>query len=132
MVYKLTVEGYGVYALLASLAGFYSLIDLGIGQGVTKFVAEYNARDDYYAANQAINSALWVQVIAGTVVSAGLIIFAKPIVEFLHVPPDLRSDSLVGLYVSAAGFFFMTIAGTLSAVLMGLQRYDYQCRWSRR
>src|SRR5438094_9823521 len=61
LVRKLGTEGYGVYALLTSLVGYFSLMDLGLGQGVTKFVAQYVAQDDAEAVASSIGSALSVQ-----------------------------------------------------------------------
>ena len=40
-VWKLTLEGYGIYILLTSLVGFYNLLDFGLGQGIIKFIAQY-------------------------------------------------------------------------------------------
>lgn len=124
IVYKLTIEGYGIYALLTSLIGYYSLMDLGIGQGITKFVAEYQAKGDQEGISQAINGALLVQVATGLVASILLIVFAEPILHLLRVSPQFWEDATLGLYISAVGFFFMMIASTLSSALMGLQRYD--------
>ena len=45
-VYKLSIEGYGVYALLTGLIGCYGLLELGLGQGVIKFVSEYRSLGD--------------------------------------------------------------------------------------
>ena len=124
IVRKLTEEGYGVFALLTGLVGYYSLLDLGLGQGVTKFVAEYKANGDIDGINQAINAAIWIQVIVGLIVSSLLALFASDILSLLHVTPQYWADAKVSLYASAIGFFFTMVAGTLGSALMGLQRYD--------
>jgi O-antigen/teichoic acid export membrane protein len=124
IVYKLTIEGYGIYALLTSLVGYYNLMDLGIGQGVTKFVAEYKAKGNQDSISQVINGALLIQVVTGMIASLLLIVFAAPILHLLRVSPQFWTDATQGLYASSIGFFFMMIAGTMGAVLMGLQRYD--------
>lgn len=124
IVYKLTIEGYGIYALLTSLVGYYNLMDLGIGQGVTKFIAEYKVKGDQESIKQAINGALIVQVITGIFASLLLVLFATPILNLLRISPQFWTDAIISLYACAFGFFFMMIAGTLSAALMGLQRYD--------
>jgi O-antigen/teichoic acid export membrane protein len=124
IVLKLTDEGYGVFALLTGLVGYYSLLDLGLGQGVTKFVAEYKAKGDNDGINQAINAAIWIQLILGLVASTLLVVYADPILTLLRVSPQYWTDAKVSLYAAALGFFFTMIAGTLSSALMGLQRYD--------
>ena len=124
VVRKLTLEGYGIYALLTGLVGYYGLLDLGLGQGVIKFVAEYKAKEDYEGISLSINAALWVQIIMGSIGSAILIVFAEPILRLLGVSTGYWLDAKVSLYASAIGFFLAMITGTLSSVLMGLQRYD--------
>ncbi len=124
LVRKLTEEGYGVFALLTGLVGYYSLVDLGLGQGVTKFVAEYKANGDVDGINQVINAAMWIQFVVGCISSLLLVIFAGPILSLLRVSPLFWSDAMVSLYAAALGFFFTMLAGTLSSALMGLQRYD--------
>src|SRR3989304_2721202 len=124
IVHKLTIEGYGVYALLIGLVGYYGLLDLGLGQGGIKFVSGDKVKEDYESISRSINAALWVQIAAGLVGSGALVIFAESILRLLKVSPALWADAKIGLYVSAIGFFFTMLSGTLSSVLMGLQRYD--------
>jgi len=124
IVHRLTIEGYGVYALLTGLVGYYSLLDLGLGQGVIKYVAEYWAKRDYARISLSINAALWVQICTGLMGSITLITLAEPILILLRISPEYLPDAKAGLYASAAGFFLTMLSVTLSSVLMGLQRYD--------
>ncbi len=124
ILHKLTVEGYGIYTLLLGLVAYYNLLDLGISQGVVKYVAEYEAKRDYAKINVLINIALWIQTCTGLFGSVTLIAFAEPILRLLKVPPSYFSDTKSGLYAIAGGFFFTMLSITLSSVLMGLQRYD--------
>jgi len=124
IVHKLTIEGYGIYALLTGLVGYYGLLDLGLGQGVIKFVAQYKTVGNDEAISRSINAALWVQVVTGLIGSAVLVILAEPILRLFRISSAFWVDAKLGLYLSAIGFFFKMISGTLSSVLMGLQRYD--------
>jgi len=130
LVKKLGIEGYGVYALLTSLVGYFSLMDLGLGQGVTKYVAEYIAQDNREAVVSSIGSALWVQAVLGLAAAAILVLCADPLLHAIGVSPGLWRDAKAGLYAVACGFFFTMLAGTFSSVLMGLQRYDLTSRVS--
>ncbi|MEQ8171647.1 MAG: oligosaccharide flippase family protein, partial [Candidatus Eremiobacterota bacterium] len=124
IVFKLTIEGYGIYALLTSLIGYYNLFDIGLGQGVIKFVAEYKAKQDYNGIYRSINAALWVQLCTGLICSVSLILFSEAIIKLLNISPAYYTDVKIGLYISAAGFFFSFLSGTFTSTLMGLQRYD--------
>jgi len=124
LVHKLTIEGYGIYALLTGLVGYYGLLDLGLGQGVIKFAAHYKAIEDVEGISRSINAALWVQVVTGLIGSAVLVIFTESIITLFKIPSTFLVDAKLCLYMCAIGFLFTMISGTLSSVLMGLQRYD--------
>jgi O-antigen/teichoic acid export membrane protein len=123
-VLKLSVEGYGVYALLTGLLGYYGLLDFGLGQGVTKYVAEFSAAHNDAAVNRSINAALSVQSVVGLIGSVLLILLTEQVLRLLNIPKSLLAASRIGLYVSACGFFFTMIAGTLNAALTGLQLFS--------
>ena len=123
-VHKLTPEGYGIYALISSLIGYYSLLDLGLGQGLIKFVSENLAKKDYPYVYRAINTTLSIQICLGLIGLSILTLFAAPILRLLKVPPIYLFDAKIGLYASAVGFCFMMVSLGLSSILMGLQRYD--------
>ena len=84
LVRKLGIEGYGVYALLTSLVGYFSLMDLGLGQGVTKYVAEYVARGDHEAVAASVGAALWVQCVLGVLAAGVLVLCADPLLHVLE------------------------------------------------
>lgn len=123
IVAKLTSEGYGIYSLLTGLVGYYGLLDFGLGQGVTKYVAQFNASNDRQGMYQSIGAAVSFQAIAGAAGSLLVVLFADPILGLLKIPEALMEASRLGLYMSVAGFFFTMIAGTFSSALMGLQLY---------
>ena len=127
-VARLTTSGYGVYALLVGLVGYYGLLDLGLGQGVVKFVAEFRVRNDAGGINRSINAALWVQILSGALGSTLLILFAGGLIRLLKVPSGLWTDARSGIFAIAGGFFFTMISGTFSSALQGLQRYDLTAR----
>jgi len=123
-VQKLTPEGYGIYALLSSLIGYYSLLDLGLGQGLVKFVSEDLAKKNYPYVYRAINTTLSIQICLGLAGLSILTLFAEPILRLLKVSSIYLFDAKIGLYASAVGFCFMMVSLGLSSTLMGLQRYD--------
>jgi O-antigen/teichoic acid export membrane protein len=124
IVKNLTIEGYGIYILLTSVFGYYGIFDLGLGQGLIKFVSEYQATKDYKRLNSAINSIFWTQFILGALMSILLVLFASEIVAVFHVSPVNYSITVIALKISAIGFFFSMLSATFSSVLIGLQRYD--------
>lgn len=124
LVWKLGIEGYGIYILINSLVGYYGILDLGLGQGLIKFVAEYNAKNEQENISNAINAAIVVQMFMGLIASLLLIIFASSIVDVLKISNAYKTESKYYIYLCSFGFFFTMINGAFSSALMGLQRYD--------
>jgi O-antigen/teichoic acid export membrane protein len=124
IVRKLTVEGFGIYALLTSLTGYYALLDLGLGQSLIRFIPQHKAVNDYGLMSRSINTALCIQILAGGLVSGFLIAFADRILRWLTIPLGSWASAKAGLIACAIGFFFFMLSGTMRSLLMGLQRYD--------
>ena len=108
---KLTLEGYGIYALLTSLVGYYGMLDLGVGQAVTKFVAGHSARGDTEEIGRSINAAIGVQGIAGAAASMLMLLLAEQILTLFGFKAEYRTAARAGLYASSIGFLFTVISG---------------------
>ena len=128
LVRNLGMDGYGIYFLLVNIIGYSVLADLGLGQGVIKFVAEMRARGDAQALNRSVSAALWVQALLGGTGMTLLIIFSRRLLLLLKIPPGDLGAAQTSLYLCAVAFFFTMISGTFMSVLMGLQRYDLTSR----
>lgn len=124
IVHKLTVEGYGIYALLTSLTGYYAFLDLGLGQSLIKFIPQHKAANDYGAISRSINTAVYIQILVGGLASGLLIAFADPILRWLTIPLASWAGAKAGLIACAIGLFFYMLSGAMRSLLMGLQRYD--------
>ena len=124
LVHFLGVELYGIYALLTGLYGYFSLLDLGLGQGIIRYVAHYRGLDQEQGLFQSVNSALLIQVVLGIAGFVALVLFAEDILHALNIGSPHFSESWTALMLSAVGFLVTMILGNFSFVLQGLQRFD--------
>lgn len=124
MIHYLGVEGYGLYALLSGMFGYFGLLDFGLSDGVVKYVAHYTQVRDIESLTRSVNAALVVQLAVGCFAVAFLCLFNKLIVHLLHVPLPLIRSASNSLYVSAVGFLFKMLLNTYNSTLRGLQRFD--------
>jgi len=113
-----------VYILLTSLVGYYGLADLGLGQGIVKFVSENVARGDRRQAARYINVAVFVHFIVGTIMTALFVFFAEGLVVLLRITAAWTDIAVLGIRLCSFGFFFSLLSGTIAAALQGLQRFD--------
>ena len=52
------VEKYGVWAIVSVVTGYFGLLDFGIRDSFTKFIAEFYTKRDYKKLKQIINTGL--------------------------------------------------------------------------
>ncbi len=123
-VHHLGTEAYGLWILTASIVVHFSVLDLGFGGALVKFVAEYRARQDARALNEIASTMFVVFGVLGLVAYAAMVGVAFNLGHVFRITPDQAAVGkwillIVGLNV-AANFPF----SVYGAVMNGFQRYD--------
>jgi O-antigen/teichoic acid export membrane protein len=116
---------FGILALAWVMAGYFVVLDLGLGRATTKFVADALGR----GLEDRIPSTVWtataLQAVVGVVGSAILVAVTPLIVErVLKVPTGLEGEAKAAFYVLALAIPPMLIGGALRGVLEAAQRFD--------
>jgi O-antigen/teichoic acid export membrane protein len=115
---------YGLWALIGSVVGLASLLELGIGGAITKYVAEYRLKGHTETARDLISTALALYLgLAGIIIVAAVL--AAPVVPVLfRIAPD-QQPLAVALVISMGASAAVTIPTyAAAAALQGLHRYD--------
>jgi O-antigen/teichoic acid export membrane protein len=123
-VYYLGQSMWGLWVLTASLNAYFSILDLGYGGAITRFVALYRARRDAAALNEIL-STLGVLFACVGVLAYGLFIaVAMNVGSVFNLTPDqidtARTLLLISGFYVALGFPF----GVFGGVANGFQRFD--------
>jgi O-antigen/teichoic acid export membrane protein len=124
----LGTASYGVWVLAFSFsvsAGYLSIADLGLQQGIVKFVADAEGAGRRDQINSTVNSAVAVLLalsIAAVAVFLGLAMVAPHI---FSVPQSLSSALSVLFIVLGAEAFFGLPALAFIGLLEGLQHYTW-------
>jgi O-antigen/teichoic acid export membrane protein len=124
LVTQLGDDAYGLFVLVTALAGYTTLLDLGVTSSVTRYVAALRAQSDFDGLRRLVATGFVVSLaLCGITVALGVAL-APLVPDAFGVPDDERETArnLVYLAAISAGLVFPT--GTLFAVLRGLQRYD--------
>ena len=123
-VSHLGASAYGLWMLTASITSYFSILDLGYGGALTKFVAQYRARRDPHALNEILNTMFFLFTSFGCLAYAIATVLAVYLDRLFHLPPDQTYAGRVVLLVImlnvAAGLAFSVFGG----VINGFQRYD--------
>ena len=129
MVHRLGYDGYGVLSLVLLVLGYFAFLDLGLGDGVIKYVSHYYALGDTKKVNRIINSILFLFTIIGLLGAVLIVLFTHFFVLMIFkIPPKLQPIAVNCFYISAFGFFLNLIFGVISKIPEALQRFDVSNR----
>jgi len=124
LTHRLPVATYSAWVLILQLAAYVSYLDLGIQTGVSKFVAEFDARGDLEAAGHHASAGLLLMIGGGALGLALTGILAWRVPElFATMPPNLYGDVRASLLLVGSSLAFGLVCAVYSAVFLGLQRY---------
>lgn len=123
-VHHLGQSAYGLWMLMSSLTLYFSVLDLGFGSSVTKFVAQYRARRDARSLNEIVSTIFFIFTAIGCLAYVGFIAVATHTGQIFRLEPDQVETArnltlIIGVYV-AASFPFSVFGG----IINGFQRYD--------
>jgi O-antigen/teichoic acid export membrane protein len=124
LTHRLPVATYSAWVLILQLAAYVSYLDLGIQTGVSKFVAEFDARGDLEAAGHHASAGLFLMIGGGTLGLGLTALLAWRVPKlFSTMPANLYGDVRVGLLLIGSSLAFGLVCAVYSAVFIGLQRY---------
>lgn len=130
IVNKIGEADYGIYLFVTAITGYFGVLNLGIGNSLIKFVAEYHAKDDKEKLNEVINTTFFMFMVIGVIGAAALFIIGTFLLGYLSEvlttldTPDFYPKARAILYILAINFVFSLALASLNGVLSGLQRYD--------
>jgi O-antigen/teichoic acid export membrane protein len=122
-VRELGPSAYGLWMLTASLTTYFSILDLGFGGSMVRFVAHYRARRDARGLNEIASTLFGIFSITGCVSSVVFLLLAFNIAYLVKDPGEQATARslllIIGVYVSLG--FPVSIFG---GIINGFQRYD--------
>jgi len=124
ILHTVGTEPFGLWVLLGSIVAYGSLLDLGIGGAVTKYIAEHRARGESSEARSTIAAALRIYLLLGALAGLVGIALAPVVPRAIGVPADLEGLAQATMAVMSIGLGIAIPCTTGLAVLQGLQRWD--------
>jgi O-antigen/teichoic acid export membrane protein len=115
---------YGLWVLLGSITVHFSILDLGYGGALVKFMAQYRAHRDSRAINEIASTLFVVFSIVGLVAYGVAVIVAFNLGHIFKLTPDQAQTGkwilmIIAIHISL-NFPFSVFGGIIS----GFQRYD--------
>jgi O-antigen/teichoic acid export membrane protein len=121
--------GYGLYALVTAIVGYFAVLDINITAGSVKYVAEFNARHERSSVAETVVFGIAVYALLGLAGALALYLGARYFVgQVFGVPAALVEEGVATLRVAALGFFIGQLQNYLQSVPQALMRYDISGR----
>jgi len=123
-VRHLGTSAYGLWMLTASMTTYFSVLDLGFGGSIVKFVAHYRAKRDVRGLNEIASTLFGIFAVTGAVAYLVFVVLAWNVRHVVNITPDQEPTAralilIIGVYVSL--WFPFSIFG---GIINGFQRYD--------
>ena len=124
LTHHLPVKVYAAWVLIIELGAYVAYFDLGIQTGISKFVAEHDARGDVSQAGRYASAGLALMLLAATLGVALTLVLAWQIPRlFAGMPANLFPQVRLGVLLVGFSLSFGLVCSVYSAVFLGLQRY---------
>ena len=124
LVRTLGDTGYGLWLVIASLTGYFGLLDLGMRSSVGRNIAFYRGKGDQANVNVMLSTALVILGIACVIALVGTFAVLPQFLRFFDVPSDQTNDARIALIYVGISFSLMLPFSVFDAVLWGFQRFD--------
>jgi O-antigen/teichoic acid export membrane protein len=124
LTHHLPVSTYAAWVLILQLAAFVSFLDFGVQTGVSKFVAEYDARGDAIGAGRYASAGLAIMTLTGLLGFGLTSVLAWQVPRLFHnMPAALYHDVRVSVMLVGTSLSFGLFCSVFASVFLGLQRY---------
>ncbi len=124
LTHRLPVKTYSAWVLVLQMSAYVSYLDFGVQVAISKYVAEYEARQDVHGANMRASAGLAIMLAASMlgVVLTVVLMWQMPRL-FNDMPAALYRDVRISLLLVGFSLSFNLVCSVTSAIFLGLQRY---------
>ncbi len=124
LVAHLGNTGYGLWIVIGSLAGYFSLLDFGVSSAIGRHLAFHKARRDNPAIAGTLTSALAIMSVAGLTALGAVVAFSFVFLRWFDVPVALQTDASRALLIIGVNLALRFPAQVFDGTLWAYQRFD--------
>ena len=122
-LHHLGMSAYGLWMLTSSVTAYLTMLDLGYGGALVRFVARYRARRDARALNEVLSTLAVVYTSIGALTYLIVLFIAANLEWITRVSPEQASTSRALLLIVGASIALRFLFGVYGGVIVGFQRY---------
>jgi O-antigen/teichoic acid export membrane protein len=121
--------GYGLYALVTAIVGYFAIIDINVTAGSVRSIAAYGARHDRECVSETVAFGVMVYAGLGVLGALGLALGAELLAtRVFALPRALVGEAVATLRIAALGFLLGQLQSYLHSVPQSLMRFDISGR----
>lgn len=117
-------DAYGLWAVFNSLAGYFSLFDLGLNTAVTKYTAEFLVTRTRHEISRMVSTIFVVTGVIAVLTAIIIGILAIRVDAVFHMDPSLAAGARIACAVMGINVALTLVAGVIGNVIYGFQRVD--------
>jgi O-antigen/teichoic acid export membrane protein len=124
LILNLGRESYGLWVLIASLTGYFSLLDLGISASIGRNAAFHHAKQDREGVNAIVSTALALLTVVSLIALVGTIVVHWLFFRLFDVPPEQYADVSLAVWLVGLNLALTFQNNVWGGTLWALQRFD--------
>ncbi len=124
ILYKLGVERYAIWTIMASVLNYLTRADLGVATSYTKFISQYYPRQEYDTINKVINSGFVYYAVFGGVFYALVHFGGEWLFSLFRIDESMRTEVIQLFRYIVLIRAFSVAFSIFRAVILGIQRTD--------
>ncbi len=123
IVHNLGNENYGIWTLIVSVTGFFTVLDFGVNTAIVRFISMYKAKADYRSANEIYSTSFILFIIIGLGIFLVTTVFAYFFKDFFNIEGLGRTYLFFVFFVVGTDLAFGFVFSVYQATLSGLQEF---------
>jgi O-antigen/teichoic acid export membrane protein len=116
-------EAYGLWMLTTSVTAYFTVLQLGYGGALVKFVAEYRAKKDAGALNEILSTMFFVYAAIGVACYAAAAVVSLFLPHIFNLAPGQSHTGQILLLITAAQVALYLPFSVFGGVINGFERY---------
>jgi O-antigen/teichoic acid export membrane protein len=124
LTHRLPVVTYAAWVLILQVSAYVAYLDFGIQSGISKYVAEFQARNDPEGSSMRASAGLALMLITSLLGVALTLVLAWQVPRlFNEMPPTLYRDVRFSIIFVGISVSFGLLCSIFSSIFFGLQRF---------
>lgn len=116
-------ELYGIYLLVLVLAGYLSIMEIGVGTATVKYISQHLARDEQKEINKLFINSILFYTLIGIIICAFLLLAAFFLLGFFKVPEEYLPIAKNALILAGLASLVVWPLSLFGKIVAGMQRY---------